>query len=51
MHVARFGYAKRIVQQNMARDAGDPFFCAHDMSDAHGVIIDDVGKVICRVPV
>ena len=37
-----------LVQEVVFRRGGDEFCAAHDMSDAHQMIIDDVGEVVSR---
>ena len=40
--------AKRLVEQDVQRGTGQPFFAADDVADAHVVVVDDVGEVVGR---
>ena len=40
--------AERLVEQDVFRRRGDEFRAAHDVRDAHEMVVDDVGEVVRR---
>ena len=48
VHVGRHLPAEALVEEVVLRGGGEIFAAAHDMGDAHEVVVDDVGKVVGR---
>ena len=51
MDVGRYLPSERLVQQVILRGGAEILRAAHDMGDAHGMVVDDVGKVVGRIAV
>ena len=51
MHKGWEHVAESLVKMYVAWKAGQPFICPHDMTNFHGMVIDDASEMVGRVSI